>query len=116
MVRGEFKCLGSTQHLKSKFSKGFVLTVKTGKPDAKSTEEIREHIQDVFPMAEMKEKYMDIMTFYIAVDDLKWSRIFQKCLQMKNEFGVEDYALSQTSLEQVFMLFTKAGYRQAGRL
>lgn len=28
MVNGQFKCLGSTQHLKSKFGQGFVLTVK----------------------------------------------------------------------------------------
>jgi ATP-binding cassette, subfamily A (ABC1), member 3 len=28
MVNGEFKCLGSVQHLKSKFSKGFLLTIK----------------------------------------------------------------------------------------
>lgn len=28
MVNGEFKCLGSTQHLKNKFSKGFFLTIK----------------------------------------------------------------------------------------
>lgn len=28
MVNGEFKCLGSTQHLKNKFSQGFVLTLK----------------------------------------------------------------------------------------
>lgn len=28
MVNGQFKCLGSTQHLKSKFGNGFVLTVK----------------------------------------------------------------------------------------
>lgn len=31
MVNGEFQCLGSTQHLKSKFSKGFLLTVKVRK-------------------------------------------------------------------------------------
>jgi ATP-binding cassette subfamily A (ABC1) protein 3 len=31
MVNGEFKCLGSTQHLKNKFSRGFVLTIKAGK-------------------------------------------------------------------------------------
>lgn len=30
MVNGEFKCLGSTQHLKNKFSKGFFLTIKIG--------------------------------------------------------------------------------------
>lgn len=31
MVNGEFKCLGSTQHLKNKFSKGYILTVKIQK-------------------------------------------------------------------------------------
>lgn len=31
MVNGEFKCLGSTQHLKSKFSEGFLLTIKVQK-------------------------------------------------------------------------------------
>lgn len=31
MVNGEFKCLGSVQHLKSKFSKGFILTIKVRK-------------------------------------------------------------------------------------
>lgn len=28
MVNGEFKCLGSAQHLKNQFSKGFLLTIK----------------------------------------------------------------------------------------
>lgn len=31
MVRGEFKCLGSMQHLKNKFSQGYELTVKVRK-------------------------------------------------------------------------------------
>lgn len=42
MVNGEFKCLGSTQHLKSKFSKGFFLTIKIGyenKPGAVSLDQ-----------------------------------------------------------------------------
>lgn len=31
MVNGEFKCLGSVQHLKNKFSKGYTLTIKLKK-------------------------------------------------------------------------------------
>lgn len=34
MVNGEFKCLGSTQHLKNKFSKGFFLTIKVKKDNS----------------------------------------------------------------------------------
>lgn len=28
MIRGEFKCIGSAQHLKNQFSKVFILTIK----------------------------------------------------------------------------------------
>lgn len=31
MVNGEFKCLGSVQHLKNKFSKGYTLSIKVKK-------------------------------------------------------------------------------------
>jgi len=30
MVNGQFKCLGSTQHLKAKFGTGYILIVKVG--------------------------------------------------------------------------------------
>ena len=31
MVNGQFKCLGSPQHLKNKFGEGFTLIAKVGK-------------------------------------------------------------------------------------
>jgi ATP-binding cassette subfamily A (ABC1) protein 3 len=34
MVNGNFKCLGSTQHLKNKFARGYTLIVKTKKMPA----------------------------------------------------------------------------------
>lgn len=35
MVNGEFKCLGSIQHLKNKYSKGYTLTIKVQIKDLK---------------------------------------------------------------------------------
>lgn len=55
MVDGRFKCLGSTQHLKNKFSSGFLLTIKAGKH--KSVEhilEIKEFVNRYFPEADLK--------------------------------------------------------------
>lgn len=112
MVNGEFKCLGSTQHLKNKFSKGFILTVKAGREDDNTLEDIKNRVQQTFPSAELKEKYMDIMTFHIPSAYLKWSEVFATMAQMKNEIGLADYALTQTSLEQVFLFFTKSGLYQ----
>lgn len=39
MVNGQFKCIGSTQHLKSKFGQGFVLTVKIKRKVTESNNE-----------------------------------------------------------------------------
>lgn len=111
MVNGEFKCLGSTQHLKNKFSKGFILTVKTGRDDEDVVEDVKTRVNQLFPSADLKERYMDILTFHIT-DDLKWSQIFETMADMKNEIGLADYALTQTSLEQVFLFFTKSGLYQ----
>merc|ERR1719195_1338938 len=36
MVNGQFKCLGSTQHLKSRFGKGYTLMIKVGSVPAQS--------------------------------------------------------------------------------
>ena len=108
MVNGQFKCLGSTQHLKNKFSKGFILTIKTGHDDDDNIETIRQRVQQEFSSAQLKERYMDILTFHITDDHCKWSHIFETMATMKVELGLTDYAVSQTSLEQVFLFFTKS--------
>lgn len=111
MVNGEFKCLGATQHLKNKFSKGFILTVKAGRDDENFFDEIRHRIITMFPSANMKEKYLDILTFHIT-DSLKWSELFAFMNLLQVEMGLADYGLTQTTLEQVFLFFTKSGIYQ----
>lgn len=62
MVNGEFKCLGSLQYLKNKFSKGFVLTVQVmrssdGAAKELNKEDIRqvqEYIVQQLPGAELE--------------------------------------------------------------
>uniref|UniRef100_A0A182NIG1 ABC transporter domain-containing protein n=1 Tax=Anopheles dirus TaxID=7168 RepID=A0A182NIG1_9DIPT len=111
MVNGEFKCLGSTQHLKNKFSKGFLLTVKVarGLPEAQQTRVagVKDFVMSRFTGAVLKEEYEDSLTFHIPVTDLKWSQMFGLMESSKQSLEIEDYALGQTSLEQVFLFFTK---------
>lgn len=58
MVKGEFKCLGSTQHLKNKFSKGFILTIKAGRNDGTDElahlNEIKQFVSEAFPGCHLK--------------------------------------------------------------
>jgi ATP-binding cassette, subfamily A (ABC1), member 3 len=112
MVSGEFKCLGSVQHLKNKYSQGFVLTIKMGKDDEQLLLNVQHRVCDVFRMAELKERYLDILTFHITNTQLKWSEVFRICANLKEELNIQDYGLTQMSLEQVFMIFSKSGIYQ----
>ncbi|KAJ6632964.1 Phospholipid-transporting ATPase ABCA3, partial [Pseudolycoriella hygida] len=126
MVNGEFKCLGSVQHLKNKFSKGFSLTIKIKKDISRNTEtneflgsfhlssptsleqtlvDVKNFVKEKFIGAELKEEFMGLLTYFIPKSDLKWSTMFRLMEEAKSMFHIEDYSLSQTSLEQVFLSF-----------
>ncbi|XP_055537148.1 phospholipid-transporting ATPase ABCA3-like isoform X2 [Wyeomyia smithii] len=112
MVNGEFKCIGSTQHLKSKFSKGYFLTVKIKRSNVESDnyykkEQVKSYTSQCFEGAILREDHQDTLTYHIVQSDLKWSTMFGLMETAKRTLDIEDYALGQTSLEQVFLFFTK---------
>lgn len=107
MVAGEFKCLGSVQHLKNKFAKGFVLTVKISHDTNEVFDEVSKIVTKEFSEAILKEKYMELLTFHISSTNLKWSEIFAKMDALKNQTPITDFTVAQMSLEQVFLHFSE---------
>ncbi|XP_060519226.1 phospholipid-transporting ATPase ABCA3 isoform X2 [Cylas formicarius] len=114
MVNGNFKCLGSTQHLKSKFAEGYTITIKIKKPENSAadehsnTEQIERFIRDNFRSAVLREKHEELLTYYVTDRDIPWSRMFGILEEGKRrDLNIEDYSLGQSSLEQVFLTFTK---------
>ena len=121
MVNGEFKCLGSTQHLKNKFGEGFVLTLKLKRKSSQNGDivrtesqemleekaEVKEFLHQKFPEAVLKEEYYDMLTFNIPSRIIKWSEIFGILESAKERLNIDDYSIGQSSLEQVFLSFTK---------
>ncbi|XP_055389657.1 phospholipid-transporting ATPase ABCA3-like isoform X2 [Condylostylus longicornis] len=150
MVNGEFKCIGSTQHLKNKFSKGLVLKIKMKKNlehsparnrgdiqlevyltnnktnirtrrspqteliqmeeivEHSEIEEIKNFVKNQFSESILKEQYQGILTFYIPLSSIRWSKIFGLMESHKEELKIEDYSISQTTLEEIFLEFAKA--------
>lgn len=55
-----------------------------------------------------REEFQGIITYYVPPqNDLKWSRMFGLMEDAKKKLCVEDYSISQTSLEEVFLSFAK---------
>lgn len=54
-----------------------------------------------------REEHQGRLAYYIPITDTKWSTMFDILETGKNVLAIESYSLSQTSLEQVFLSFTK---------
>ncbi|XP_074544605.1 retinal-specific phospholipid-transporting ATPase ABCA4-like [Halichoeres trimaculatus] len=108
MVNGTFKCLGTIQHLKYKFSDGYVVTmkIKAAKPGSSpDLEPVESFMESSFPGAVQREKHYNTLQYQIATSSL--ARIFQLVVANKERLSIEDYSVSQTTLDQVFVNFAK---------
>lgn len=106
MVNGRFRCLGSVQHLKHRYGQGYQLkfkaNVKNGNVDA-----LKNFVASTFTQPVLKEEYSGEVTYQVDHESRGWAYMFAKCAEAQQLFNLEDYSVSQTTLEQVFLEFAK---------
>ena len=114
MVNGRFQCLGSTQHLKAKFGEGYSLIVKirVSSGDQFSLEEktgaLMAFVRETFPSAQLKDQHDGLVHYRIGrTPGLTWARLFGAVERARSTYDIEDYSVSQTTLEQVFISFAR---------
>lgn len=54
-----------------------------------------------------REEYQGVLTYYLPDVSLPWSQMFGIMERAKRDLAVEYYNISQTTLEQIFLQFTK---------
>ncbi|XP_047689671.1 ATP-binding cassette sub-family A member 9 isoform X2 [Prionailurus viverrinus] len=106
MVSGRLRCIGSIQHLKSKFGKDYLLEMKVKTPT--QVKPLHCEILRLFPQAARQERYSSLMVYRLPVEDVRpLSQAFFKLEIVKQSFDLEEYSLSQSTLEQVFLELSK---------
>ncbi|XP_051014920.1 ATP-binding cassette sub-family A member 9 [Acomys russatus] len=106
MVSGRLRCIGSIQHLKSKFGKDYLLEMKVKTPA--QVEPLNMEIMRLFPQAARQERYSFLMAYKLPLEDVRpLSQAFFKLERLKENFDLEEYSLSQSTLEQVFLELSK---------
>ncbi|XP_062957203.1 phospholipid-transporting ATPase ABCA3-like [Cynocephalus volans] len=103
MVQGKLMCLGSPQHLKNKFGNIYTLKVKVKTED--KLEDLKIFITFIFPGSVLKHENQGILNYYIPSKDNSWAKVFGILEKAKEQFDLEDYSVSQITLEQVFLTF-----------
>ncbi|EPQ05002.1 ATP-binding cassette sub-family A member 9 [Myotis brandtii] len=106
MVSGRLRCIGSIQHLKSKFGKDYLLEMKV--KTLAHVEPLHSEILRLFPQAARQERYSSLMVYKLPVEDVRpLLQAFFKLEIVKQSFDLEEYSLSQSTLEQVFLELSK---------
>ena len=106
MVNGRLKCLGSPQHLKNKFGQGYTLIARVSR-DAPDTRPFKEFIHEWFPGSVLKDEHQGMVHYHIRNKRVTWAQLFGTIEGVKWNLNIEDYSVSQTTLEQVFLNFAR---------
>ncbi|XP_059181099.1 ATP-binding cassette sub-family A member 5 [Centropristis striata] len=110
MVSGQLRCIGSIQHLKGKYGRGYSLEVKLREEltGLQQVALLHKEILRIFPHAARQESFATLMVYKIPMEDVKsLSKSFSQLESAKQTFNFEEYNFSQSTLEQVFMEFAK---------
>ncbi|XP_028919413.1 retinal-specific phospholipid-transporting ATPase ABCA4 [Ornithorhynchus anatinus] len=113
MVKGTFQCLGTIQHLKYKFGDGYVVTMKIKPPKPgllPDLNPVEQFLQTHFPGSIQTERHYNTLQYQISSSSSSSSslaRIFQLLISNKDSLNIEEYSLTQTTLDQVFVNFAK---------
>ena len=106
MVNGQFKCLGSPQHLKSKFGNGYKLLLRLN--DETHIEKLFEFMKKSFPTSINTETHKNLFEYILPFNSTKLSQIFGLIERNRESLDLKDYSITQTTLDQIFVNFAKS--------
>ena len=105
MVNGKFKCLGSPQHLKTKFGNGYKLAMRLN--DENDKDKLIKFMAENFPSSINTEVHKNLLEYVLPFSENKLSQLFGKIESNREYLNIIDYSVSQTTLDQIFVNFAK---------
>ena len=84
--------------------------------DKMHTQTMAHYIESNFPGCVLKDIHQGVLMYHIPLSVSSWSRVFATMERAREQFCVEDYSVSQTTLEQVFINFARADQEEQEKL
>jgi len=107
LVNGSLQCIGSSQHLKSRFGTGYHMEIQTAESEG-AIERVKEFIlHQICSDAIILKAFGGKLRFELPKIGVSLSQVFAAIELKKKELRIRDYSLSQTTLEQVFIGFAR---------
>ncbi|XP_042350102.1 glucosylceramide transporter ABCA12 [Plectropomus leopardus] len=104
MVKGQFRCLGSLQHIKNRFGSGFTVKMYLAKASC-DAEAITGFMQRRFPSTYLKDQHSSMVEYHVPIAPGGVADIFDQLESNKNALQIKHFSVSQTTLDEVFINF-----------
>lgn len=102
-VSGRMKCIGTTSHLKNRFSMGYQIEIRCLITYINQCLELCQEIFHEYNIDEIHGGYIRLK----VDNNIDLASAFQILEQSKINYHIYDYSISQCTLEQVFIQFAK---------
>mmetsp|Transcript_142195 Transcript_142195/g.246108 ORF Transcript_142195/g.246108 Transcript_142195/m.246108 type:complete len:1392 (+) Transcript_142195:71-4246(+) len=114
-VMGALRCLGTPIHLKTMYGKGYQLEVRLKKAgqagNGAQIDRLTGFVKSAFSndclLLESHEDFIVYQLPRFKQGGLSLGSVFTKLQQARQQYDIEDYSMSQPTLEQVFLRFAK---------
>ncbi|CAG8559387.1 9157_t:CDS:10 [Ambispora gerdemannii] len=106
MADGHLRCLGSPLHLKQKHGTGYQISFNV--IATASLDHACDRIIALLPYYNQIEKFHTTATYQFGTEQGTLSTLFKEIEQNKTTWGIQDYSITQSSLEDVFLRVVKA--------
>uniref|UniRef100_A0A2K5HHX3 ABC transporter domain-containing protein n=1 Tax=Colobus angolensis palliatus TaxID=336983 RepID=A0A2K5HHX3_COLAP len=89
----------------TRFGDGYMITVRT--KSSQSVKDVVRFFNRSFPEAMLKERHHTKVQYQLKSEHISLAQVFSKMEQVSGVLGIEDYSVSQTTLDNVFVNFAK---------
>ncbi|CAH8451204.1 unnamed protein product [Heterobilharzia americana] len=110
MINGQLKCFGSIQHLKKRYGNGYTVEIRfnplTNNNNSNNMNEFKIKFQSNFPNSTLIE-VRSCYYIYQMSKEIHLSALFTFLNDMQSKHIIEQYSVKQTTLDQVFVNFSR---------
>jgi len=109
MAAGRLQCLGSIQHLKSRFGSGYLMEINAAEAAARR---VQEFMRKAYPQSTVEQAHAGRLKYRLPQQGTSLSAVFSTMEQHKKALQITDYSISQCSLESIFIEKVQAHDKQ----
>ncbi|XP_059140301.1 ATP-binding cassette sub-family A member 2-like isoform X2 [Physella acuta] len=104
MAQGKLLCLGTPQHLKTKYAQGLTIIVHLKPQPGHAMDEVIKYLKELFDQIEIFNQLDTYLHLQVPAEMFPLSVLFDKMETAKKDLDLEHYTIQQASLEQVFLM------------